>query len=107
MLARMMGGRIPGAPMKKKESKEEIKIEVDKENQDDIIMNKPMYNKNYIKRKPKKVIFIDGVINELSEEDEDEDEENSEVSNENNENEKNEINENNENNEINENETNK
>ena len=69
MLARMMGGRGPGAPMPKKENKsEEVKIETEKENQDEIIMSKPTLNKNITKKKPKKILFSEEVVQEVSDE---------------------------------------
>ena len=86
MLAKMMGGRVPGAPQPKKENKnEEIKIEVEKENQDDIIMSKPTVNKNAAKKKPKKINFIDDIVEEVSDEEVNEENESKSNENENNE----------------------
>ena len=85
MLARMMGGKMPGAPMPKKQNEnkeEEVKIEVEKENQDEIIMNKPTINKNVVKKKPKKIVFAEEVVNEVSdEEDSEENKDNKEEEN--------------------------
>ena len=78
-----MGGRMPGAPMPKKESKEDVKIEVEKENQDDIIMSKPTVNKNAGKKKPKKILFVEEVVHELSDEEGDSEENNKSKENDN------------------------
>ena len=73
-LIQQMGGKLPGMPpIQKKESKEEeVKIEVVKENPNEIIMNKPMRSKSSTKKKPTKIVFIDGVevVQEVSDEDE-------------------------------------
>jgi hypothetical protein len=79
-LIQQMGGKLPGMPpIQKKESKEEeVKIEVVKENPNDIIMSKPMTSKNNIKKKPTRIVFIDGVevVEEVSDEDENSEETN-------------------------------
>ena len=73
-LIQQMGGKLPGMPpIQNKESKEEeVKIEVVKENPNEIIMNKPMRSKSSTKKKPTKIVFIDGVevVQEVSDEDE-------------------------------------
>jgi hypothetical protein len=89
LLIQQMGGKLPGMPpLPKKESKEEkeVKIEVVKDNPDDIIMNKPVTSKNNYKKKPSKTVFVDGV--EVVEEVSDEDEKNEEKSKKENEKEK-------------------
>ena len=67
MLAKMMKGRVPGAPKSRdnNNNNDQVKIEVDNEKPDEIIMNKPIIHK----KKPKKVNF-DGEILEDSDEDE-------------------------------------
>ena len=66
MLANMMKGRgVPGAPKKRDNNNDKVKIEVDQKTPDQIIMNKP----SIYKKKPKKVNFM-GEISEDSDENE-------------------------------------
>ena len=67
MLAKMMGGKMHGAPLEKKETDEtQIKFVVEKP--DEIIMNRPTMSKSVVKKKPKKINFDYDVVKEISEE---------------------------------------
>ena len=55
LMAKMMGGKIIGAPKPKKEvNDEDLNIEVDRETQNEIIMSKP---RDATRKKPKKIVF--------------------------------------------------
>ena len=75
LMQKMMGNRIMGAPMAKKENKTVIERS-DDEDPNKIIMNKPMYAKNTKKKKPKRKIMMgeEFVIKEKNEEEEEEEE---------------------------------
>ena len=79
-----MGDKYPGAPMQKKESIEEVKAEDEKEIKDDIIMSKPVINKNNAKKKPKKIDFDKDAVNEKNDKNEDKEEINEDDKNQNN-----------------------
>ena len=75
LMQKMMGNRIMGAPMAKKEDKPAIERS-DEEDPNELIMNKPMYAKNTRKRKPTRKVMMgeEFVIKEKNEEEEEEEE---------------------------------
>ena len=79
MLAQMMGNKIIGGPMPKKEKPEEVIIETQKEKPDEIIMNKPTINKNINKKKPKKIKFVEEIVEEVAKEEEEVEEDKKEI----------------------------